>query len=144
MTYERLKQLKPSAFKRYCGVHNETFFKMVKVLQPHLNRQGKRGGQCKLSVEEQLLVALAYWREYRTQFHIAETWGISESTVCRITQKVEDLLLQSGEFRLPGKKQVYQNAYEWNVVLIDVAETPIERPQKTRNSTTVARKNAIP
>lgn len=31
---------------------------MVEVLQPHLDRQGHRGGQAKLSVEEQLLVAL--------------------------------------------------------------------------------------
>lgn len=82
-------------------------------------------------MEDQLLVALEYWREYRTQFPIAESWGISESTVCRIVQKVETLLIQSGKFRLPGKKQVYQNAYEWNVVLMDVAETPIERPKKT-------------
>lgn len=66
-----------------------------------------------------------------------------ESTVCRIIQKVETLLIQSGEFRLPGKKQLYQNAYEWNVVLIDVAETPIERPKKSRNLITVARKSGI-
>ncbi len=139
MTYERLKQLKPSTFKRRCGVHRETFHQMTSILRPHLDRQGKRGGQCKLAVEDQLLVALEYWREYRSQFHIAETWGISESTVCRIVQKVETLLLQSGKFRLPGKKQVYQNAYEWTVVLVDVAETPYalggakpyERPKKT-------------
>lgn len=144
MTYERLQQLRPSAFKRYCGVHRETFAKMVRVLRPNLDRQGKRGGQCKLSVEDQLLVALEYWREYRTQFHIAESWGISESSVCRIVQKVENLLLQSGEFSLPGKQRVYQHAYEWSVVVVDGSETPIERPQKNSDSTTVARKKAIP
>lgn len=143
MTYERLKQLRPSEFKRYCGVHRETFDKMINVLHPHLHRQGKRGGQCKLSVEDQLLVALEYWREYRTQFHIAETWDVSESTVCRIVQKIETLLMQSAQFRLPGKKQVYQNAYEWNVVLVDVAESPIERPKKNRNTTIVVRKSGI-
>lgn len=132
MTYEQLKELRPSAFKRRCGVHRETFYKMVGVLCPYLDRQGKRGGQCKLSVEDQLLVALEYWREYRTQFHIAGSWGISESSVCRIVQKVETLLMQSGEFRLPGRKQVYQNAYDWKVVLMDVAETPIERPKKQK------------
>lgn len=131
MTYERLQQLRPSAFKRRCGVHRETFAEMVRVLHPVLDRKGKRGGQCKLSVEDQLLVALEYWREYRSQFHIAEAWGISESSVCRMVQKVETLLLQSGKFRLPGKKQVYENACEWNVVLLDGAETPIEQPKKT-------------
>lgn len=96
MTYGRLKQLPPSAFKRRCGVHRETFAKMVGALRPHLERAGKRGGQCKLNVEDQLLVALEYWREYRTQFHIAESWGISEATVCRTIQRVETLLLQGG------------------------------------------------
>lgn len=131
MTYERLQQLRPSAFKRRCGVHRQTFFKLVSVLRPYLDRQGKGGGQCKLSVEDQLLVALEYWREYRTQFHIAESWGISESSVCRIVQKVENLLLQSGEFSLPGKQRVYRNAYEWSVVVVDGSQTPIERPKKT-------------
>jgi len=28
------------------------------------------GGQNKLSVEDQLLVALEYWREYRSQFQL--------------------------------------------------------------------------
>ena len=58
MTYEQLKYLKPSDFKRRCGVYRETFQQMIEVLHPHLNRQGKRGGQCKLSVEDQLLLVL--------------------------------------------------------------------------------------
>ena len=66
---------------------------MVEVLKEHLDRRGKRGGQCKLSVEDQLLVVLEYWREYRTQFHIATSWGLSESAVCRLIQKVEKLLV---------------------------------------------------
>lgn len=130
MTYESLKHLKPSAFKRKCGIHRETFEQMVEVLRPQLERTGKRGGQNKLNVEDQLLLVLEYWREYRTQFHIATSWGLSEAAVCRLIQKVEQLLLDSGKFRLPGKKQLYQNAYNWNVVVVDVTESPIERPKK--------------
>ncbi|WP_197985111.1 IS5 family transposase [Leptolyngbya sp. Cla-17] len=130
MTYEQLSQLKPGAFKRRCGVHLETFEQMVAILRPDLDRRGKRGGQCKLSVEDQLLVVLEYWREYRTQFHIATTWGMSESAVCRLIQKVEGLLTNSDQFRLPGKKQLYQNASTWSVVAVDVTESPIERPPK--------------
>lgn len=100
MTYERLQQLRPSTFKRRCGVQRQTFFKMLSVLGPHLDRQGKRGGQCKLSVEDQLLVAFEYWREYRSQFHITESWGISESSVCRIVQK-------AGSFHLRFKQRIY-------------------------------------
>lgn len=73
---------------------------------------------------------LEYWREYRTQFHIGTSWGISESAVCRLIAKVETLLMQSGKFRLPGKKQVYQNADTWSVVVVDVTESQIERPKK--------------
>jgi len=143
MTYEQFKNLKPSAFKRRCGVHTETFEQMTEVLRPNLDRKGKRGGQCKLSVEDQLLLVLEYWREYRTQFHIGTSWGLSESAVCRLVQKVETLLMSSGKFRLPGKKQLLQNADGWSVIVVDVTESPIERPQKNSVPSTVERKNNI-
>lgn len=142
MTYEQLKHLKPGAFKRRCGVQPDTFEQMADLLRPHLDRRGKRGGQCKLSVEDQLLVVLEYWREYRTQFHIATSWGLSESAVCRLISKVETLLMNSGKFRLPGKKQLYQNASAWAVVAVDVTESPIERPKKNSELTTAARKSS--
>lgn len=141
MTYEQLKHLKPSAFKRRCGVQRGTFEQMVELLCPHLDRRGKRGGQAKLSVEDQLLLVLEYWRDYRTQFHIATSWGLSESAVCRLSQKVETLLLNSGKFRLPGKKQLYQNAYTWSVLIVDVTESPVERPKKNSELTTVGRRS---
>ncbi|MEP0981789.1 transposase family protein [Leptolyngbya sp. FACHB-17] len=93
MTYEQLKHLKPSAFKRRCSVSPETVTQMVEVLRPDLDRRRKRGGQAKLSVEDQLLVVLEYWREYRTQFYAGSSWGLSESAVCRLIQRVESLLM---------------------------------------------------
>jgi len=113
------------------------------VLRPHLERQGRRGGQPKLSVEDQLLVALEYWREYRSQFHIGVSWGLHETTVGRIVRKVEDLLVKSGKFRLPSQRQLYQPGWEWKVLMVDVGEMEIECPQKNRSATTVASKNAI-
>ncbi len=143
MTYEQFKNLKPGAFKRRCGVYPETFEQMTDVLRPYLDRRGKRGGQAKLRVEDQLILVLEYWREYRTQFHIATSWGLSESAVCRMIHKVERLLMDSGKFRLPGKKQLYQNAYKWDVVVVDVTESPIERPKKNSVLSTVERKSGI-
>jgi Helix-turn-helix of DDE superfamily endonuclease len=143
MTYQQFQDLKPSAFKRRSGINPQTFEQMVELLRPHLDRQGKRGGQAKLRVEDQLLLVLEYWREYRTQFHIATSWGLSESAVCRLIQKVERLLMASGQFRLPGKKQLYQNAYNWDVVVVDVTESPIERPKKNSEAITVAKKSGI-
>lgn len=75
MQYSELEHLSNPEFKRLCGVSRQTFRAMVEVLRPHLERQGQRGGQAKLSAEDQLLVALADWREYRRQFHIAVSWG---------------------------------------------------------------------
>ena len=144
MTYEQFKNLEPSAFKRRCGVHPETFKQMIEVLRPDLDRRGKRGGQAKLRVEEQLILVLEYWREYRTQFHIATSWGLSESAVCRMIHKVERLLMDSGKFRLPGKKQLYQNADKWDVVVVDVTESPIERQKQNSALTTVVRKSGTP
>ncbi len=91
MPYTDLQHLAAAEFKRLCGVRRETFNEMVEVLRPELERQGRRGGQNKLSVEDQLLVTLEYWREYGSQFHIATTWGLHETTVGRTIKKVEDL-----------------------------------------------------
>ena len=80
MRYTDLQCLSATEFKQLCGVSRCTFGDMIEVLRPHLERQGRRGGQNKLSVEDQLLVALEYWREYRSQFHIATSWGLHETT----------------------------------------------------------------
>ncbi|MGM9497390.1 IS5/IS1182 family transposase [Desertifilum tharense IPPAS B-1220] len=142
MRYHQLEHLSHREFKRLCGVSRGTFRAMVEELRPHLDRRGQRGGQAKLSVEDQLLVALEYWREYRTQFHIGVSWGLHETTVGRIVRKVEDVLIKCGKFRLPGNRQLYQPGWEWKVMVVDVGEVEIERPQKNRNVTTAASRSA--
>lgn len=64
------------------------------------------GRPSKLSVEDQVLMSLEYWREYRTYFHIGQSWEVHESTVSRIVRKVENALIRAGIFQLPGKKQL--------------------------------------
>ena len=76
-----LQQLSDVEFKRLCGVSRNTFEEIVKVLHPDLKRSCQRGGQNNLSTQDQLLVTLEYWREYRSQFHIAKSWGLHETTV---------------------------------------------------------------
>lgn len=143
MGYPELQELSDRDFKRLCGVRRSTFMEMVKELRPHLERQGKRGGQNKLPVEDQLLVTLEYWREYRSQFHIGVRWGLHETTVGRMVRKVEDVLVKCGRFRLPSQRQLYQPGWERQVLVVDVGEMEIERPQKNRNATTVASTSTI-
>jgi hypothetical protein len=142
MPYTEIQHLSATEFKRLCGVRGGTFNEMVEVLRPQLERQGRRGGQNKLSVEDQLLVTLEYWREYRTQFHIATSWGLHETTVGRIIRKVEDLLIKCGKFRLPSQRALYQPGWESKVMVVDVGEIEIERPKKNKNTTTLASKSA--
>ena len=138
MKYENIKEMKDTDFKRLTGVKRETFEKMLGVINKELPNFGRPP---KLKREDQLLMTLMYWREYRTQFHIAGSYGISEATVCRTIQKVEDVLMRSGEFRLPGKKVLQPSDTLIEIVLVDVSEQPIERPKKSKNDTTAAKRS---
>ena len=130
MNYTIARTLSSEHFKRRFGIHRETFKQMVKALKPQWRPAPQPGTKPKLELEDRVLVALEYWREYRTYFHIGSSWGISEATVCRIVHWVEDQLMGSGCFRLPGKKRLLQGFGRPKVVVIDVTETPIERPKQ--------------
>ena len=80
---------------------------------------------------------------YRTYFHIGKSWGIEESTAFRIIRKIENVLIKSGKFSLPGKKKLQQSDYGLQVVVVDVTESQIERPKKNKNITIVEKRNVI-
>lgn len=134
MTYEQVKTLKPTEFKRLCGVYPDTFKDMVTVLKAEKVWQKKTGRPSKLSTEDQLLITLEYWREYRTYFHRGNSWGVNESTAYRIVRKVENILIKSGLFNLPGKKALLESNSEIEVIVVDVSEQEIERPKKKQKS----------
>lgn len=71
-------------------------------------------------MEDQLLMTLQYWREYRTYFHIGQTWAVNESTAYRIIRKIEDALTKSRAFTLPGKKKLANSNSQLQVVIVDV------------------------
>jgi hypothetical protein len=85
-----------------------------------------------------------YWREYRTEFHIGLTYGVSEATVCRTIQKVENVLIQAEQFHLPGKKALQASETLLEVVLVDATEQPIERPKKDNAGITAAKRSGTP
>jgi hypothetical protein len=141
MRYETVEKLKDEEFKRSTGVSRGVFAKMLAVVEKELRDFGRTPS---MSRADQLLMTLMYWREYRTQFHIGISYGVSESTVCRTIQKVEKALMTSSEFHLPGKKKLQPSETLIEVVLIDVTEQPIERPKKSNDSTTAAKRSVIP
>ncbi|MCT7949022.1 transposase family protein [Ancylothrix sp. C2] len=85
--------MKPEEFKRFCGVRAETFEQRVKVLEEHERSKKKSGRPSKFNLENQVLMTLEYLREYRTPFHIGQSWGLNESNVYRIITKLEKNLI---------------------------------------------------
>ncbi len=61
MTYEDVKNLKDGDFKRLCGVTKETFAAMCEVVfeAKQLNRRGRKSN---LSIENQVLLTVSFWR----------------------------------------------------------------------------------
>jgi hypothetical protein len=126
-----VKELKGEAFRRLTGVRRSTFEEMAALLAPPRGTGGSRR-QAQHGIEDQLLMMLEYWREYRTYFHMGQTYGISESAAYRNIKWCENTLPKSKAFRLPGRKTVAAGERTFDIVLIDATETPIERPKKQR------------
>ena len=138
MLYKDIDHLKPHLFKRCTGVKKDIFLLMLEVVDRYKEKHRKhpsRGVQPKLSNADRILLMLMYYREYRTQFHIGLTYGISESRVCEIIKEIESILIQDKRFHLPGKKALLKADNKFEVILIDVTESPVERPKK--NSDTI-------
>lgn len=144
MRWEAMSLLSSKEFRRLTGVKRPTFDEMVKLLA--VSRQAKRargGRQPKLGLEEVLLMALEYLREYRTYFHISKRYGISESYAYKLIRWVEDTLIKSKVLSLPGRKALLKSDVEYEVILIDASETPIQRPKKSNASTIQEKRNDI-
>ncbi len=77
--------------KRLTGLQKDTFDKMMEILhcanKDKLSRGGKPSETC---LEDKLLMALEYWREYRTYFHISKSVEkeINEKKYSLITKSV--------------------------------------------------------
>jgi len=134
MRYDCLKEFKDEEFRRLTGVKRATFEKMVGILkQAEFSKKALGGRPNRLPIEDQLLMALEYIREYRTYFHVAASYQISESACYRNIRWIEDVLIKHPDFALPGRKALLKSDMSYEVVLIDTTETPIERPKKSKD-----------
>lgn len=144
MGYAQLKEFTNEEFRRLTGVKRLTFEKMLGILQEaELLKKAFGGKPNHLIMADRLLMALEYMREYRTYFHVAASYGISESSCYRNIKWIENTLIKHKDFALPGRKALLKSDMEYEVVLIDATETPIERPKKSKNTFILARKNDI-
>ena len=143
MKFDTINNLKDDKFRRLTGVKRTTFNKMTLILQDAYKiKKAKGGRKSKLSIENMLLMTLEYLREYRTYFHISQSYGVSESSAYKTVKWVEDTLIKHPDFALPGRKALLQGNDEYEVLLIDATETPIERPKKNKSIITQGRKES--
>lgn len=145
MRYDKLQRYDDEEFRRLTGIKRQTFIKIVQILQAaEINKKSRGGKPNVLTMEDRLLMALEYMREYRTYFHVAASYGISESSCYRNIRWIEDVLIKHPDFRLPGRKELLKSNVSYEVVLVDATETPIERPKKDKSAfTQVKRKDTL-
>jgi len=145
MKFETVKDLDDEKFRRLTGVKRPTFDKMVGILNDSIkNRKVNSGRKKKLSIENSLLMTLEYIREYRTYFHVSQSYGVSESSTYKTVRWVENTLIKHPDFALPGRKALLKSDIEYDVVLIDATETPIERPKKSKSIFIQGKRKNIP
>lgn len=145
MRFEKIKNLDEEKFRRLTGVKRNTFNETIKILTEAEYKKRRLGGpQNKMILEDRLLMTLEYLREYRTYFHISQSYNISESACYRIIKWTEDSLIKSKVFSLPGRKELLKSENEFEIILIDATESPIQRPKKNKNSTIQEKRKDIP
>lgn len=142
--YNKINKLGDAQFRRKVGVKRETFNKIVEIVREAEQKRKKLSGRpLKLSYEDQVLMALEYLREYRTYFSLGQIYDLSESNTYKICRRVEDILIKAKEFKLPNRKEVYEDP-NIEVIVVDAVESAIERPKKNKGNTTPERKRSIP
>jgi hypothetical protein len=140
---QKAQEAKDALFKRLYGVKPATFRQMLSILHKEYNEMHKSGGKPpKLKPEDKLYVTLKYLREYRTMDSIAAEYGVCKGTVCLAIKWVEDTLVKDGTFSLPGKRVLKRKTATIEYIVVDVTESPINRPKKDSKDYYSGKKNA--
>jgi hypothetical protein len=144
MRYVKIKDISNREFKRLTGVTPKVFALMVETVKEHKQLRRKcpvRGRPPKISEEDKVLMLLMYYREYRTFFHTGKTYDISEMHCWITIREIENILIASKLFHIPGKKALRDGSYE--TVVVDVSEHPVERPKKNKSDIIRVKRNVI-
>ena len=79
-----------------------------------------------LTAYDYLAITLFYMRQYHTMECLADQWGGSKGTICKVYNSTITYLVTSGKLRLPSKKDLSDG----DLIVVDATESPINRPQK--------------
>ena len=143
--YEIIKNYSEARFKAVTGVTQSTFNAMLEVINAaYAEAHKNRGRARKLTRENMLLLTLEYYKEYRTQECIGASYGLHKTNVGEVIKWVENALIKSGLFSLPGKKKLSQPTLEFEVIVVDTTETPVQRPKNKQRHYYSGKKNDTP
>lgn len=130
----------PETFRRLTGLDPTSFHALLPQVEsawlgaqhrrrqrPNRRRQPGAGRKFSLSVAEQLLVLLLYYRTYVSHVFLAFLFAVDDATICRTIRRIEPLL--AGIFRIPERRVELQED-EIRELFFDGTERPTRRPKK--------------
>ena len=136
-TYEQIEKKTKAYFKRITGLSKRKFKKLRNKIKNYeetqksknsLKRRGLKTSS--MSLEDRLLLTLYYLRHYSTFANLANVFNISESYCYKIYKNYATLIMEVE--KQDNSKKLLEEPQE--IVVIDVAEQPIERPVKEQKS----------
>ena len=80
--------------------------------------------------------------KYRTLDCVGATYDLIKANAGNAIRWVEEALIKSGKFSLPGKKKLAEPTIEYEVIVVDTTETPIQRPKKNQRDFYSGKKTA--
>jgi hypothetical protein len=128
--YNRIKDKSEDEFIRLVGVNQERFEFLLLLINAKIkeeqteNKMKLRGLKSYVSLENQLLIFFFYIRDYPTFIKLGLSFGLSESYVFKLYEKMATYILKV--LKLPPKTKIK----DLNItqLAVDVTEQPIERP----------------
>ena len=130
---ERISNMPPKKYKEIFGVEKFVFDRILRLLMAVdvFERKNNAGRKSQLSILDKFVIALQYWREYRTYRHIAFDYGVGKSTIGEAVLWVENILIKSDCCNLKSARELRDNLTKIKIAIVDVTEQEIERPKKT-------------
>jgi hypothetical protein len=133
--YQNLEHLDDAQFKRLSGVRRMTFILMTETLMKAGFAHHAFGDRPnKLCIEDRLVMALKYLVSTVPTSMWLKNYGVSENNAFKTCRWMEDTLIQDKRFALPGKKALLKSVNQYEVVLVDASESPMQRPKKDTGS----------
>jgi len=140
---ERIANMSANKYKEIFGIEKHVFDRILRLLEiaDTYQRKNNAGRKSQLSILDKLVIALQYWREYRTYRHIAFDYGVGKSVIGETVLWVENTIIASGLCNLKSARELRENISKIRIAVVDVTEQEIERPKRGRRTGIQVRKS---